>query len=209
MKQNINLYQPATGGAAIDLNARVVLSAWALTAAIVMVAQFWLGQRNKQVEDQLQTAKSGIRSSDDQLNVLTASIMAGSDPVLEAQLNEALRELDLRETILGLVSGSSAGDIDGFSGPMRSLARQQADGVWLTRVRISAPGGRTTLEGRALSPEAVPLYLRQLSDEAALAGQGFDVFEIRRPEQAGEAVQFSLNRSDDREPVRLVKGTVN
>lgn len=205
MKQNINLYQPGTGSAGAGHNARIVLIAWAVTAFTVALAQVWLGYRNSASEGQLREIRASISASENSLNELTAAIMSGADPVLEAQLNEALRELDLRETILGLVSGPGAGDTGGFSAQMSSLARQQADGVWLTRVRISAPGGRTTLEGRALSPEAVPLYLQQLSGEAALAGQGFDVFEILRPEDTAKPVHFSLNRSEELEAVRLVR----
>lgn len=206
MKQNINLYQPITGGGAgRGLNARIMLMVGAATLLAVTATQFWLGGGNGRIDKQLQAVMLELTSTEVRLNELTAAKMAGADPLLEAQLNEALRELDLRETILGLVSGDSVGDIGGFSGQLVSLARQNAEGIWLTRIRVSAPGARTTLEGRALSPAAVPLYLQQLSVEAALAGQGFDVFEIQRPEKAGETVRFSLNRRDAMAPVRLVR----
>ena len=205
MKQNINLYKPTAGLANDGLSAQLMLALWAIGFAVVLFAHGWLVHANGQIDQKLQALRDDVAIAEESLNVLAAANMAGADPVLEAKLGAALRELDLRETILGLVSGGNAGDIDGFSDQLVSLARQKAEGVWLTRIRISAPGARTTLEGRALSPEAVPLYLRQLSGEAALAGQGFDVFEIRRPEKAGEAIQFSLNRRDDADPVRLVR----
>ncbi|MBT8136527.1 MAG: PilN domain-containing protein [Gammaproteobacteria bacterium] len=193
MKQNINLYQPAARGRA-GLNGRSMLLVWAGTVAACLLMQLWLDSRSSGVSRELRLTQDRVVSTESELNQLTASMMAGTDSALEAELNTALRELDLRETILGLVSGDSAGDIDGFSAQLRSLARQPAEGVWLTRVRVSAPGARTTLEGRALSPEAVPLYLRQLSSEAALSGQRFDEFEIERPEEDGEPIRFSMNR---------------
>ena len=195
VKQNVNLYQPAAGkGSAFS--ARTILAAWGVVVLLAVGAQAWLGHRNAVTARETGQLQQEIATAESRLNEITAAQMAGTDPELEARLNDALRELDLRETILGLVSGDSAGDVRGFSGQLRSLARQHADGIWLTRVRVKAPGARTTLEGKALSPEAVPLYLKQLSAETALAGQRFDVFEIERPEQAGEPIRFSMNRRD-------------
>jgi hypothetical protein len=205
MKQNINLYKQAAGPADDGLSARLMLALWVIGVALVLFAHGWLVYANNQFEQQLQAQRDNVAMANESLTALAAENMAGADPVLEARLGAAMRELDLRETILGLVSGNTAGDVDGFSAQLAALARQNADGVWLTRVRVGAPGAQTTLEGRALGPEAVPLYLRQLSGEAALAGQAFDVFEISRPEKAGEAIRFSLNRRDDPEPVRLVR----
>ena len=205
MKQNINLLQSVTMHKGQSLDSRRLLMVWAATALLATACQVWLAQRNSTATKQSQRVQLDLVGAQERLNAMTASQIAGGDTKLETRLNEALRELDLRETILGLVSGNTAGDIDGFSDQLRSLARQEATGVWLTRVRVSSPGSRTTLEGRALSPEAVPVYLRQLSGEVALAGQRFDQFEIQRPEKAGEAIRFSLNRRDDSEIVRLVR----
>lgn len=204
MKQNINLYQPAARRSA-GLNGRAMVFTWAGVVAACLVAQLWLDSRVAGVKRQLRITQDQVVAAGHELNGLTASLMAGTDTALEAELNEALRELDLRETILGLVSGDSAGDVEGFSAQLRALARQPAEGVWLTRVRVSAPGARTTLEGRALSPEAVPLYLRQLSAEAALAGQRFDAFEIERPEEDGEPIRFSMNRRPADSAVQFVR----
>ncbi|MDH3588984.1 MAG: PilN domain-containing protein [Gammaproteobacteria bacterium] len=204
MKQNINLYRPvAHAGSGLD--ARAIVIAWGVTVLLASVTQFWLGQRNSAVTGAIGQTRLDVAAAEERFNEMTASMMAGADSELETRLSEALRELDLRETILGLVSGDSAGDIRGFSGQLRSFARQHAEGVWLTRVRLTAPGARTTLEGKALSPEAVPLYLRQLSGEAALAGQSFDVFEIERAEAAGDPIRFSMNRRDVADSIQYAR----
>jgi len=205
VKQNINLFQPVARRDGGTFNSKNIFLIWAATLLIATAYQVWLAQRNTATINKTQRVQLDLVGAEERLNAMTASRVAGGDSELEARLNEALRELDLRETILGLVSGNTAGDIDGFSDQLRSLARQEASGVWLTRVRVTSPGSRTTLEGRALSPEAVPLYLRQLSEETALAGQRFDIFEIQRPEEEGEAIRFSMNRRDDADVVRLVK----
>ncbi|MBT8131661.1 MAG: PilN domain-containing protein [Gammaproteobacteria bacterium] len=205
MKQNINLFQPAVRHRGERFNSRQLLMVWAGSILVLAVAQLWLDAGSRDLQQQLAQAELDLVTAEETLNARTASLVAGSDSKLESRLNEALRELDLRQTILGLVSGNGAGDTDGFSSQLRSLARQDANGVWLTRVSVSAPASRTTLEGRALSPEAVPLYLRQLSSEPALAGQRFDLFEIHEPDTEGEAIHFSLNRRRDADGIRLVQ----
>ncbi|MBT8130761.1 MAG: hypothetical protein KJO35_00715, partial [Gammaproteobacteria bacterium] len=153
MKQNINLFQPAAGVEAGRLSARQMLLGWSVALVLLTVSQAWLEQRNRSLADQGQSVQARLQQGEDQLNSQMAARVAGTDKQLELALNEALRELDLRETILALVSGNGAGDLDGFSAQLRSLARQHVRGVWLTRVSVQAPGSQTTLEGRALSPE--------------------------------------------------------
>lgn len=194
MKQNINLLQAGPATTAVQPGAWHVAAGLGLLAVALLAAQLWLNSRVGDVQRTTGQLREQVTVLQTQLDELTAARMAGTDAQLEAELKTLLRELDLRENILGLISGGGAGDVNGFSAQIRSLARQQADGVWLTRVQVQAPQARTTLEGRAINPDFVPAYLRQLSGEPALVGQRFDRFEIERPEQRGEPVRFALNR---------------
>lgn len=194
MKRNINLHRRARSNTS-GLVGRSVLLGWAALAALLLAAQMYVDQRVDEQARVIDALKLELAAAEEAVTARAAARMAGTDPKLEAELNAVMKELDLRETILGLLGGAAAGDIDGFSAQLRSLARQHAEGIWLTRVRISAPGARTTLEGNALSPQAVPIYLRQLSGEPALAGQRFDRFQIERPPDAGDLVHFAMNRN--------------
>lgn len=195
MKRNINLYRPQRSGPADRLNARSVMLAWAAAAALTLAAQMWLDQRVATQARAISAIALEVAAAEEAVTARAAARIAGADPELAAELNAVMSELDLRETILGLLSGTESGDVAGFSAQLRSLARQHAEGVWLTRVEVRAPGARTTLEGTALSPEFVPVYLRRLSGEPALAGQRFDRFHIQRPEDEGEFVRFAMNRT--------------
>ena len=194
MKQNINLFHLATATAATRPGALHVSLGLSVLAVSLMAAQMWLDGRTAQARQAADDLRDRVAASQEQLNALAAAQMAGADASLEAELKALLTELDLRENILGLVSGGGAGAVTGFSAQIRSLARQRADGVWLTRVQVQTPQARTTLEGRAMNPDFVPAYLRQLSGEPALAGQRFDRFEIERAQERGEPVRFALNR---------------
>ncbi len=202
MKQNVNLYRPAATSAVTLPAARHVVAGLGVLVAGVVAVQLWLDDRSARLRQAADELRSQVDVAQQDLNAMTAAQMAGADASLEAELKSLLQELDLRENILGLVSGGGAGDVNGFSAQIRSLARQHADGVWLTRVQVQAPAARTTLEGRAINPDFVPVYLRRLSGEPALAGQRFDRFEIERAQEHGEPVRFALNRLATETPER-------
>ena len=196
MKRNVNLLLRESGAGQHPLTARNVAWGWAVVALALAALQFGLDRRADTRHRAAEALTLEVAAAEEAITAQAAARIAGPDPQLEARLAAVMRELDLRETVVGLLGGAAAGDIDGFSAQLRSLARQNADGVWLTRVEVTAPGAQTTLEGAALAPEFVPVYLRRLSAEPALAGQRFDRFEIERGEEQDDHVSFAMNRVD-------------
>lgn len=119
---------------------------------------------------------------------------ASGDQTWEERLAEAKRLLRDQQIVLTMVRDSAWGDIDGFSRHLRSLARQNIDGIWLSYIRLSALGDNTQLEGQTLRAELVPAYLQSLSVEDPFAEQRFNQFQIGRPEaEDGGAKQPSTN----------------
>ena len=99
-----------------------------------------------------------------------------------------------RQAVLNLIQGSTLGDTKGFSRHLRALARQKVDGLWLTRIVLSALGDKTTLEGRAIRAELIPLYVQGLTLETPFAEQGFHRFQIDNPIDDEEtALLFSMD----------------
>lgn len=194
MKRNVNLYRGPAASASDRLSARNVAVAWGVVVATLLALQWSFERRADNLARANVALELEAAAAEEAITARAAARIAGPDPQLEARLAAVMHELDLRETILGLLSGAAAGDVGGFSAQLRSLARQSVDNVWLTRVAVSAPGARTTLEGAALAPEYVPVYLRGLSAEPALAGQRFDRFEIVRATEPRGHVHFALNR---------------
>lgn len=107
------------------------------------------------------------------------------------RLEEAKRALQDQELVLTMVVDSSLGNINGFSEHLTSLARQDTEGLWLSRIRLSALGDNTRIEGRALRPDLVPLYLQGLALEEPFADQRFHQFTIDRPEEEDGAKQVN------------------
>lgn len=99
-----------------------------------------------------------------------------------------------RQAALSLIQGTTLGDSKGFSGQLRALARQDVDGIWLTRLVLSAAGDQTRIEGRALSAELIPLYVQDLTAEPAFAKQRFHRFQIDNPiDDEQSALTFSMD----------------
>jgi|GEM_PF-7027356 len=65
-------------------------------------------------------------------------------------------------------------------------ARAQQDGVWLTRFRLEgiSPVG-VRLAGKALRPEAIPRYLRAVSEQGGYRGGFFRDLKANAPEDPG------------------------
>ena len=76
----------------------------------------------------------------------------------------------------------------------RRSARQRTPELWLTALAINGGTGAIELAGRSLRPELVPEYMQRLGSEAALAGQRFDLFEIERDDESGEATFRATSR---------------
>ena len=66
--------------------------------------------------------------------------------------------------------------------------------LWLTEIKISSGGGKLSLSGRALNAEALPSYLKKLSEIEVFADMKFRVFEMKRE---GDVLNFVV--SSDRE----------
>ena len=129
----------------------------------------------------------------------------GGEMTWSERLDDATRSLEEKQLVLSLLQGSTLGDTKGFSRHLRSLARQNMEGLWLTHINLSALGDRTRLEGKALRGELVPVYLQNLAEEPPFAEQRFNRFQINGSEEPGSSiVTFSVDSE-----VELIAGLVN
>ena len=96
------------------------------------------------------------------------------------------------------LSGRQFGNAKGFAEQFVGLSRQHVAGVWLTGLYIHAGGTKLNLNGSTYSPESVPKYLQNLSQEAGFRGLEFQTFLMERVDQSS-LVNFSI-RSKENEP---------
>lgn len=110
------------------------------------------------------------------------------------QLDDATRMLAERQAVLNLVKSTSLGNTDGFSSQLYALARQDVDGIWLTRIVLASATQTTRIEGRAFRAELIPAYVQDLTDEPAFSNLRFHRFQIDSPvDDDGSALTFSMD----------------
>lgn len=195
MNQQINLYsaefRPATNA---FQSMFMFQAAGVLVSVLILIFAF---------------AHSGVTNTDRELEIVARQEAAALErlanvrPLITSitgekswsqQLEDAGRMLAERQAVLSLIQGTTLGDTKGFSGQLRALARQDVDGIWLTRFVLSALGDQTRIEGRALRAELIPLYVQDLTAEPAFAKQRFHRFQIDKPNDDKQtALTFSMD----------------
>ncbi|MBT8109057.1 MAG: PilN domain-containing protein [Gammaproteobacteria bacterium] len=197
MRQHINLYRAEFRNTKSTFGATSIAAGCAAVVVAMLVAYiFAIGQLSG-IDKELQIVDHQESAALKQLEQMQPLIGAVSGEQTWAQrLDDATRALEEKQLVLSLVQGSTLGDTLGFSRYLRSLARQDTDGLWLTRISLSALGNRNRLQGKALRAELVATYLQRLADEPPFARQRFNQFQIEGPADGDAAVTFSMHSDD-------------
>jgi hypothetical protein len=197
MNQQINLYQVKFRPQARIFPASFMLQLIGVLSLAMLLAYLFASQRVTGVEQQLDVVARQEAVAIERLQDIGPLINAVTGEINWAeQLDDSLQMLAERQAMLNLMQGSTLGDTQGFSRHMRALARQNIEGVWLTHIALSALGDQTRLEGRAMRPESIPLYVQDLTAQAPFAEQRFHRFQIDSPEDdEGGPLHFSMDSS--------------
>jgi hypothetical protein len=194
MQQQINFYQDGFRFAQQIFGAKTLLIGCGVIMLAMLATYVFALYKQSSVSSQLQVVNDQEKAAIARLENLRPTIAAaGGGKNLSEQLEDATHLLREKELVLSLVRGSTLGDARGFSRYLRSLARQDTDGLWLTHIGLSAQGDKTQLQGQALRAELVPAYLQSLAEETPFAEQRFHQFQIDGPEEpTGRTVTFSM-----------------
>ena len=193
MQQQINFYRSEFMPKKKQLGSGMLLAGCGVIIALMIAAFGYVTYELAAVKAELHTVNGQEQAAIQRLENFSAEGDGSSgDKSWEERLADAKRSLRDQQIVLTMVRDSAWGDIDGFSRHLRSLARQNIDGLWLSYIRLSALGDNTQLEGQALRAALVPVYLQSLSLEEPFAEQRFNQFQIDRPtEEEGGAKQAS------------------
>jgi hypothetical protein len=211
MSQQINLFSPLFRKQKKLFTA--VAMAQAVGFMIVALALFY-GYARFQVghlERQLAVSDGQLKGALDKIKVLPG---ANSGSEEEKKLDLQIAELDAKLVAIEQLIAQS-GDSErarSYVEPLRALARQRLEGIWLTSISVTGDSGELSLSGRALHAALVPQYIEHLRGDEALGGRRFSTLAIERrpPAKAGtpaaveqlggdDAVSFRLLASDVRE----------
>lgn len=199
MRQQINFYRSEFIAKKDRLGAGPLMMIGGLVVLAMIAAYLFGTYQSMSIERELKSVKAQELDARERLENFDAG--GGEMESWSRRLEDAKRALREQELVLNMVVDSSLGDIDGFSRYLTSLARMNTDGLWLSRIRLSALGDNTQLVGQALRAELIPVYLQRLAEEEPFIEQRFSQFLIDRPEEesgdakksSGDFVSFALS----------------
>ena len=180
MATQINLFNPALLPRKTPLPASLL--PWVLAAGVVacLLAAELTTLQTSAAQAQAQKTLADIAPLQAESSRLQAQIDGRKpDAQLQAEVQQLERKLQLRQQALALLQSEGQSADDGFSPRLSALAHQTTQGVWLTRIELSA--GQLTLQGRATSAERLPQWMGALRREPSFAGTAFEVFDLDQP----------------------------
>ncbi|VAW90936.1 hypothetical protein MNBD_GAMMA21-2260 [hydrothermal vent metagenome] len=145
---------------------------------VITIIQWWL-LSNK--EDEVlfsQKNKGDILISIKKISAEISRI--SDDSELKKKLVTKEAELANKNNILHVLSGQRFGNTKGFASHLAGLSRQHVEGMWLTNLSIHHGGKKLNLQGSTFSPEHVPRYILNLSNEPSFEGVEFKTFLLER-----------------------------
>lgn len=178
MSQQINLYSP------LFRKQKKLFTAWAMVQALALVlvalmvlyvyARFQVTTLARQANEFDEQVRAGL----ERVTKIPGAPAAPDDKQLDARIAELESRLQAAEQLLGQAGSARASA--GYAEPLRALARQRVEGVWLTSITLAGDAGELSLSGRALRAELVPQYIARLTRDPAMRGRRFATLAIER-----------------------------
>ena len=195
MYQQVNLYQPIFRKQRQIFSAATMGQAVGVVAAALMAIYGYALVKVSSLEAEVVLLEGREQSLTTQLARIDPSVSARRREELETEVRRLNATLADQQRLIDVLRDQPLGRTEGFSGYLAALARQRTPELWLTALAINGGNGAIELAGRSLAPELVPEYMQRLGGETALAGQRFDLFEIERDGENGEATFRATSRA--------------
>jgi hypothetical protein len=176
--RQVNLYSP------LFRKQKKLFTSWAMVQALALVlvalmlsytyARFQVTILSRQANEFDEQVRAGL----ERVKRIPGAPAAPDDKQLDARIAELEGRLQAAEQFLG--QAGMARSSTGYAEPLRALARQRVEGVWLTSITLAGDAGELSLSGRALRAELVPQYIDRLTRDPAMRGRRFATLAIER-----------------------------
>ncbi|ALK97070.1 hypothetical protein AB595_21900 [Massilia sp. WF1] len=194
MTRQINLFNPAFEKQTTLFSARsMAVSCGVLVLGLAGLAG-WSQLRLAQLQGEAGADAHRLEVAQKRLAAVSAEFAPRrNDPALAAQLAEAEQEQAALQHVSQVIERGDLGNTHGYAEYFRALARQSADGLWLTAVSVGGAGREIGVQGRAVDPAMVPGFLKRLRNEPVLQGTAVGSLQI------GEASALKQTSADGKE----------
>ncbi|MHB1333358.1 MAG: PilN domain-containing protein [Sulfuriferula sp.] len=207
MSQQINLYNPLFRKQEKYFSTVTMVQALGLILLGSLLVYGFAWYRTSTLEKQFVQAEKSFQVT--QLRLAQTSAAFGPrhpSKLLQDEIAQMDGQVKERAQIIELLGKGELGNTRGFSEYLRALSRQTLSGLWITGFHVSGTGSDMAINGRALQPELVPVFINHLKKEPILAGKTFSMLEMRLPESEKTAdgkrapilpyIEFSLRKME-------------
>jgi hypothetical protein len=183
MSQQINLFNPLFRRKRFSpTSANAML--YGVGIIVVLAALYGIYQENRTRDIARRAQEVNLKFSEaTALREKLAAQLAQQKPNAElaAEINHLEARLKGRQDIVEALNSGAVGTTGGYSEYMRAFSRQTVNGLWLTGFDIASAGNEFMIEGRTLSADLLPSYLKRLNAEKTLQGRQFATLSIGQP----------------------------
>jgi len=197
MSQQINLFDPSLSPRREPLDALTMV----VSFAVLLGALFGYDQYARHRLAALEVQRAAMDSQAKQLQVRVAQLGAGRAPdkALVDEIGRTEAQVRNWQQLLERLRGTGIGNTEGHAKFLEALAREHAEGVWLTQISVGDSGDEFALKGRMLRPDLLGHYIELLNREEALRGKAIGQMSFARktePLKAPEGAAKQLPKQD-------------
>jgi len=204
MSQQINLYTPALRKEKKQFSSQAMLHALLLVIVGLMTLYVYARFQVATLARQASAFDEQVRAGLERVKQIPGAPSATDEKQLDTRIAELDARLKATEQLLAQPGMSRSST--GYAEPLRALARQRVEGVWLTSIALTGDGGDLSLNGRALRAELVPQYIDGLTRDPAMRGRRFATLAIER-DAVGKPADRSAPEAREAVTFRLSAGT--
>lgn len=185
MSQQINLFNPIFRQQKKYLSARTIAQALGLILLGTTLLAGYVSYRSIRLQADAESVAAQLKAAQDRLTQTTRVFPPRQkSAALEQEISRVEADMQSLQKVVAILDEGELGNTDGYADYFRAFARQIVDGVWLTGLTLQGAGTEIALQGRALRPEAIPLYINRLKSERLLQGKSFSNLEMKMPQSS-------------------------
>ncbi len=181
MSQYINLLGPGFRKPQLSLT----LNRAALLAGLTVLVMLGMNLYGQQKVDGLRAELASAQGLLKAQSVYTDRLKGESgtqkgNTGLAAEVQRLEMELKSARDAMAVLEGGALGNRSGFADYLQAFSRQSLEGLWLTGFTVGG-AGEVAIQGRVLSGDLLPEYIKKMNNEPALKGRAFSALEMRQP----------------------------
>jgi len=183
VSQQINLFNPIFLKQQKHFSAKTMAEALGLILIGAILLSVYTNFQLSSLKKDAESASAQLKLAQAQLTKVTTEVATQQkSKSLEDDIHKTESEVASLQQVFNILKKGEFGNTKGYSEYWRAFSRQIVDGIWLTGISISGAGNEIGIDGKALSPELVPMYINRLRREPVMQGKSFATLEMQVPQ---------------------------